>query len=150
MKRISMLQTVVSIVIGFLIVLAAVQWRSRVQLFPFFLEDVAERSRGLQTYYWAFFLYMAMLVGILFRQVHRHFVALDQNARVNLRSELLNSISRPSLVSALSVSPMIFGMVYILAGKQPSLVLALVTAFENGFFWEVVFEERKKRSTRSN
>lgn len=47
----------------------------------------------------------------------------------------LNRLWRPVLIS-----PIIFMPVYVAATKQPRGLIPLLIAFQNGFFWQTIFE----------
>ena len=71
-------------------------------------------------------LFAAMLVGI----VANHFWTPGFADPVDLAG-----LWRPVLVS-----PIIFMPVYVAATKQPRGLIPLLIAFQNGFFWQAIFE----------
>ena len=55
---------------------------------------------------------------------------------------------KPRTVFALLLSPVIFHAVYIQVNSQPDTVIALLLAYQNGFFWQSVVETVKHSQTR--
>ena len=71
--------------------------------------------------------YLLMALGMLAREGY--------NALVNGKP-----FNWTSLAVAAIVSPMIFGGIYGSLGNLPIDVLSVVLAFQNGFFWNTIFE----------
>lgn len=68
-----------------------------------------------------------MLLGILGRELYNHLV--NQKP-----------FNWTSVVIAFIVSPMIFGVVYGVLGNLKVDVPSVICAFQNGFFWNTIFE----------
>ena len=66
---------------------------------------------------------------------------------VDVKRALSLTLKSSTFLKSAIVSPITFGTVYVLADAETDTVLAYLVAFETGFFWNVVFRERKKRSS---
>jgi hypothetical protein len=85
----------------------------------------------------------AMLVG-LFAGVINERLARPEHSE-NLLKEISVALTGPGLFRALLASPLIYAGVYAAAQKQPDTVIALIFAFENGFFCQTILQERAGR-----
>ena len=74
-------------------------------------------------------LFTAMICGIIANYYWAHGVS---------RVVSLDDFWRPILIA-----PIIFMPVYVSATKQPRGVIPMLVAFQNGFFWQTVFDRSK-------
>ncbi len=83
---------------------------------------------------------VAMMLGILFGTVHERLK--DSMASINLVAEFGAALRSAPFLRAMLVSPLVFVGVYMVVRTQPDLVIAVVFAFQNGFFCEAVFRKK--------
>ena len=89
----------------------------------------------------AIFLYVVMLVGIFARGLHDHIQKRVRNVKL---AKSLSAVSKSNtFLMAVLVSPIVFFGVYNATKDLPDTVVAILLAFQNGFFWHVVFEKSK-------
>ena len=80
---------------------------------------------------------VAMLLGIVCGHLYRSM----ESAQADISTTgLIKQLRSGSLWRSLLASPIVFGIVYSAAGKQPDFVLACVFAFENGFLCPVILK----------
>lgn len=83
----------------------------------------------------------AMLLGVVFGSMHEHLKgAKADESPYRLAAQALNT---PTFVRSLLASPIIFAAVYLAAQKQPDQVIALIFAFQNGFFCNAILQRRR-------
>lgn len=83
---------------------------------------------------------LAMLIGLFFGALHQQLSG--KNEQVKMASELKVAVTSAAFFRSLLVAPLVFGGVYAISGSQPDLVVALIFAFQNGFFCEAIFREK--------
>jgi hypothetical protein len=86
-------------------------------------------------------LYFVTLCGIWGRILQMRLSAAGKGP-ISMRYELIGSFSEPNLWIAVLVSPIIFVATYKAAAQNPDTVLALVLAFQNGFFWQTILKRQ--------
>ena len=82
----------------------------------------------------------AMFAGLVFGTLYERLTGTQD--QVSIRHEVARVFQSAPLFRALLVSPLVFAGVYALSQSQPDLVVALIFAFQNGFFCEALFRER--------
>jgi hypothetical protein len=83
----------------------------------------------------------ALFAGILFGVIHTVLTdKKDQNADV--KKTLVSIIFSARLCRALVTAPLIFGGVYAATKTQPDKIVALLFAFQNGFFCHAVMKNK--------
>ena len=93
-------------------------------------EENAQRGAAMWT--WALLLFGVMLLGILARY-YWEFLGRDAT-----RADIdIGEMIRPLLVS-----PLVFFPVWSQASGQPRSLATVLIAFQNGFFWQAVFEKQ--------
>ncbi|SRR6266436_2702693 len=60
----------------------------------------------------------------------------------NLKSFLSSVFRSATTIRSLLISPIVFFVSYKLASSQPDDLISILLAFENGFFWQAIFEKR--------
>jgi len=134
----SVIAICVAIVVGFLVLDAAVLWQSTGKPSGFlgFSQDPGSTA---QAFRWrSVALLAATLVGIGAGETHR--VAMKRRRAKGILRSVLRS---PRLVAGLVASPIVFGVVYLLCRDHPDALTAGILAFENGFFWNTVMGKRE-------
>ena len=100
-------------------------------------------ARTTTPYLRIFLLGLAMLTGIFFQ-----FLVEATKSRTNVNPKpsyaMLLSKQQQSIVIALLSSPIVFYAIYTLVKNEPDNVIALLIAFQNGFFWQTVLAKRRK------
>ena len=88
-------------------------------------------------------LIVSTLLGITSGYFH---VKLQSSSpsQFKLRNELKAMCYSPDYYRGLFASPIVFSVIYVAANQQPDDVIAFLLAFENGFFWNRVLEQRGK------
>lgn len=86
---------------------------------------------------------LAMLLGIVFGHLYTQLGQAPAGEPVDLADELKRLGSNRDFWRALIASPIVFLVVYLLARDEQSFILALVFAFENGFFSHAVLRRRQ-------
>jgi hypothetical protein len=87
-------------------------------------------SGSRRSWTWPLLLFGAMILGILARYAWE---ALE-------RTGTIETLDVPALVRPLLVSPMVFFPVWSQASGRPRSLAAVLVAFQNGFFWQAIFE----------
>ena len=80
---------------------------------------------------------LGIVFGCLFRQIRQR-----GKERVLIMNELQKVWTSPSLWRALLVSPVVFGILFLIVRDNPGSGPALLLAFQNGFFCESVFKKK--------
>lgn len=84
-------------------------------------------------------------LGVFFRSAHKVVTNVSQTAPWKV---LLASIFRPKTVAiAMLISPVVFALIYSAIDALPSLFVAALFAFENGFFFQTLFASREESSS---
>lgn len=83
---------------------------------------------------------LAMLIGLLFGALYQQLSS--KNEPIQIGGELKAVITGAAFFRSLLVAPLVFGGVYAISSTQPDLVVALIFAFQNGFFCEAIFRQR--------
>jgi len=78
---------------------------------------------------------LSMIMGILAKEIWDN---INETGEVNIR------LSR--LIAALVVSPIIYAAIYSKLLQNQFSLLGLAVAFQNGFFWQAVFQTTQKSS----
>lgn len=63
--------------------------------------------------------------------------------RVNIKRAFAFAINSPSFLRSIIVSPIIFGAVYAASRSETDSVVVYLLAFQNGFFWDAIFQSRR-------
>lgn len=84
-------------------------------------------------------LYVAVLFGILARGVHEQ---LPGARKVHIPRLLGRVVQSPGFVRSVFVSPLVLLAAYELAGGYADQVVAVLLAFQNGFFWQTVLSAK--------
>ena len=84
---------------------------------------------------------VAMLLGLFAGVVSERLGRLDVTA--SALKEVRGAIASPALFRSLLASPLIYAGVYAAAQKQPDTVIALIFAFENGFFCQTILQDKR-------
>jgi hypothetical protein len=82
----------------------------------------------------------AMLVGVVFGSMHEHLKGAK--AADNVLRKALEALNSATFFRSVLASPIIFAAVYLAAQKQPDQVIALIFAFQNGFFCNAILQRR--------
>jgi hypothetical protein len=83
----------------------------------------------------------AMLAGLLASVINERLGRTETS--IDILREIGGALRSPVLFRALLASPLIYAGVYVAAQKQPDTVIALIFAFENGFFCHTILQERR-------
>lgn len=94
--------------------------------------DTDTAGLGRSSIYFVF-----MVIGTLASERYKYFVA-NENAGLNF----FKNISYSYLYRSLLVSPMVFAAVVTYIGKDANIVMATIFSFQNGFFWETIFNNK--------
>lgn len=82
-----------------------------------------------------------LITGILFGHLYR--VLSEHGDGMHLNMALIKeSFLRITLWKSFLGSPIVFGVIYVVAKDQPDLVVSSILAFENGFICNVILEKR--------
>lgn len=82
----------------------------------------------------------AMLIGVVFGSMHEHLKGA--NATDNAFRKALGALNSAAFLRSILASPIIFAAVYLAAQRQPDQVIALIFAFQNGFFCNAILQRR--------
>ena len=82
----------------------------------------------------------AMLVGITFGSVHESLKAV--RGEVGILEVSKRALNSAAFFKSVLASPIVFGGVYLAAQKQPDQVIALIFAFQNGFFCNAILQRK--------
>jgi F0F1-type ATP synthase membrane subunit c/vacuolar-type H+-ATPase subunit K len=80
-----------------------------------------------------------MILGI----VSSHIFEKAKNAsdgKINLKMVLKSMMSDARFIMALVITPFIYNSIYLVIGNNPDSISDYLLAFQNGFFWEAIFE----------
>ena len=88
--------------------------------------NLLSKSTTVDVFFYAF-LFVAMLAGIGANYFWTH-------------PAITSSIDWYVLARPTLISPIIFMPVYVAATKQPKGVIPILVAFQNGFFWQTIFD----------
>jgi hypothetical protein len=87
-----------------------------------------------------------MLLGITFGSVYESLNT--RRGKVSFKDELSASLTSAHFFKSLLASRVVFAGVYVASGSQPDLVVALLFAFQNGFFCDAILRDsREKKPT---
>ena len=103
----------------------SLHWRS--------LRTVEDKEHFIEILVFGLFLYVVMVAGMF----ARYFWELWSSGK-NLTQASVTALLLPLLVS-----PMVFYPLWSLLAGAPRSVFAVVAAFQNGFFWQTIFEGLK-------
>ena len=103
--------------------------------------DASSVSDGRNSVFTMLWIFLCMLFGILFGHAYRALAAISGKGAVHF-STLISRIPGTDLWRSLLSSPIVFGVIYLLARDQPDIVVSSILAFENGFICNVVAEKR--------
>jgi hypothetical protein len=78
-------------------------------------------------------LYFVMLVGMAAKYL---FDAIDKTNKIEFK--------KWQLFKPMLISPIVFGVVYGSIGENTPLLMNLIFAFQNGFFWQTVLNRYSK------
>jgi hypothetical protein len=78
---------------------------------------------------------LSMIMGILAKEI---WDSINETGTI--------SIKIPHLIAALIVSPIIYVAIYSKLNQNQLSLLGLAVAFQNGFFWQAVFQTIQKSS----
>lgn len=84
---------------------------------------------------------LVTLIGVLAHSVYNRLS--EKEGDVNIKEELFKTFRSSSFLRAVIVSPIVFIGVYGAIKNEPDLLVAHLFAFQNGFFWDVVFMKSK-------
>jgi hypothetical protein len=85
-------------------------------------------------------LFGLMLAGIVASAVYDHMKELQsKKSRFKLSKLLASFGDNPRLWMAICVSPLVFFVTYQAIAQLPDDTVAMLYAFQNGFFWESIF-----------
>lgn len=94
---------------------------------------------------------LALLLGVIAGSIYRKLESVSDH-RVSLKT-IGDAMLSPGLVRSIVGAPILFVSVYASAKIQPDLLAASLFAFENGFFCDVILNQREKtisRNTKEN
>jgi|ERR1035438_4396956 hypothetical protein len=91
------------------------------------------------------FLFLAMLTGMAARSIHMH---LQIHPSASLRRIWAKSTNSNGFRRSVIVSPIVFFVIYSAAREQPDKIVSFCLAFQNGFFWETIFDKAKPLETQ--
>ena len=100
----------------------------------------AGASETVQRVAWPATIFTVTLLGIWSRAVHEK---VTNSTRRSVRLILTKSLTDRTFFMAALVSPIIFGAAYSVTKDAPDTVMALVVAFQNGFFWRTVLQREE-------
>lgn len=111
----------------------------RVDSFLFGEDKAAAGARQL-SWEFALVLSLVMAIGILFGSVYEGIG--DRMSLSAFANVLRNAVTSGHFIKAILASPILFAVVYAAAQKQPDIVIAVLFAFENGFFCQAVLKAK--------
>jgi hypothetical protein len=88
-------------------------------------------------------LFAAMLGGIFAKG---GVAAIKDDQTIQFLVLFFQVVRSAGFVKSVLVSPLVFSIVYKAAGEQPDSILAVLLAFQNGFFWQAVLEPHKRQA----
>ena len=83
--------------------------------------------------------YFAMLIGVVASERYAFFSKNDVD-----RADFLKMFNWAYAFRALLVSPFIFASIVTSLGRDANVLMSVVFAFQNGFFWETIFRNQPK------
>jgi hypothetical protein len=107
---------------------------------PFLSFDKTDNTKNPTSLLEVFLSGGAMLAGLIFGTLYERLNKIA--GQISIWGELKLLFTTAPFFRALLVSPLVFAGVYAISQKQPDLVVALILAFENGFFCEALFREK--------
>jgi hypothetical protein len=87
---------------------------------------------------------LALIVGIVFGAAHEQWMARPDD-RIRL-SDFWHTLTTGRSLASLVAAPLLFTGVYAVARSQPDRVVALLFAFQNGFFCKSVLRSYQNQS----
>ena len=85
-----------------------------------------------------------MLLGIFANALWVAVGRTPEGSPIDIVGLITSVLRTPSFIKSALVSPIVFIVVYALVKNEPDPVVAHLLAFQNGFFWESVFADRKR------
>ena len=89
--------------------------------------------------------FVLMLIGSFASERFKYFSSNPASSK-----KFFHGISYSYLYRSILVSPIVFGAVVTFIGRDANAVMSAVFAFQNGFFWETVFNTRAETATSSS
>src|SRR5207249_3075887 len=77
---------------------------------------------------------ISMVAGILFGTLHAALAAKENVPSFSVKEAAIKALGSVGLWKSLLAAPLVFAGVYTAAQTQPDRVIALLFAFQNGFF----------------
>lgn len=96
-------------------------------------EEYFTRPKKKNTWQWGVMLFVAMVAGILARY---YWELLGQG-------RIIGDTNSIDLLRPLLVSPLVFFPIWAYAVRMPQGLIPVLVAFQNGFFWQTVFNAVK-------
>jgi hypothetical protein len=87
-------------------------------------------------------LFTAMSFGIVFGIAHSKLRRMTNSQRVTLKPLLSAIFCSAEFYRACFVSPLVFGSIYRATSGDVNAWVAIMIAFQNGFFWQAVLKAR--------
>ncbi len=88
-------------------------------------------------------LFVVMCIGIFSKVLH-DILKEKENRRERFKLKDVHfAFQRAAFVRALLVSPLVFYVIYDISQSAPDNVAAYLIAYQNGFFWQAVFEKNQ-------
>jgi uncharacterized membrane protein len=88
----------------------------------------------------------ALVLGILFGTIYEQ---ISKRQRINWKTELVRALGSAHFATSLVIAPVLFAGVYSAARSQPDLIVALMFAFQNGFFCDRVAQVPNLRNSNT-
>ncbi len=92
---------------------------------------------------------VALLAGILFGTVYSK-LGEKATPESSQWKTVLDAVKSRGFTRGVFASPIVFGGVYVGLKGQPDGVLAVIFAFQNGFFWEAILKGKPEKQSASS
>lgn len=139
MRRTNLLLALLS----FILIAAVIGWRTDALPSVMFGEARAQGSSVLAVAY-ALFVFLLTVLGIFLGQFY---VALSPDRpQTPVLLELRAMLTSREFARSIVASPIVFGVVYALALRNPDPVMVIILSIQNGFFCHSVVNQVKRRS----
>lgn len=127
--------------VGIVIIAGVMAWRSDTLPAVMFDSPAAPRESALTIGY-ALFVFALTVVGIFLGQFYLT-LSPDRPALPVLQ-ELRSMLSSREFARSVVASPIVFGVVYGMALRNPDPVMTIILALQNGFFCHSVVNHRRR------
>jgi len=125
---------------AFLLLDIAVGHQATREWLPYSFFTNTDSKPGSPRHWSTLLLFACTLLGIASGELHRYAMQHLDHSGLNALKEVVRSTR---FLAAGLVSPIAFGVAYSQCRNQPDVWIALIAAFENGFFWNTILARRE-------